>query len=176
MILNESGFKQRLIGAAVLVALAVLFLPAILDGKKAQYYEEKIIPERPVDGQLTELAASLKASSKSNKTTSNKQKNAVTTTSKAVSPTAKPLTGKEAAYIVQVASFADVNNANKLVARLKSQNLKAFVRKKITKDGLKLSQVLVGPMLLKSEAEVVLQQLKGKLDLKAVIVEYDPVK
>jgi len=172
--LNESGFKQRLIGAAVLIALAVLFLPIILDGKKAQYFEQDLIPERPVEG-FADLAASLEANSKL------KTQNAV---NKASTPTptninnskGDKLTGKEIALIVQVASFADANNAKQLVERLKSQKLKAFVgREKVKRDGKLLSRVLIGPMLKKSEADAVLLQLKKNHDLKPSIVKYDPV-
>jgi len=174
--LNESGFKQRLIGAAVLIALAVLFLPIILDGDKAQYFEQDLIPERPVDSELAELAASLHTNNNSPSSekvkTLKSEKSSTTQNNNEIK-----LTGKEISLIVQVASFADENNALKLVQRLKSQKLKAFIgRKKVTRDGKKLSRVLIGPMLLTSEADEVMAQLKDNSDLKASIVEFDPVK
>jgi DedD protein len=174
--LNESSFKQRLIGAAVLIALAVLFLPLILDGKKAQYFEEDLIPQRPVDSKMADLAASLEANS-------NIQTNQTTPTDSILTPQNNPsndkmeLTGNETAFMVQVGSFADPTNAEKLVGRLKSRQLKAFVgREKVFRDGKQLSQVFIGPMLRKSEAEEVLDKLKDNSELKASIVEFDPVK
>lgn len=45
----DSGLKQRLVGAVVLVALAVIFLPMLLDGSGARerLNEDIAIPERP---------------------------------------------------------------------------------------------------------------------------------
>lgn len=45
----EDGLKQRLIGAIVLIALAVIFLPAILDGKKQVKTKSEAVelPDRP---------------------------------------------------------------------------------------------------------------------------------
>lgn len=45
----EDGLKQRLIGAIVLIALAVIFLPAILDGKKQVQTKSEavVVPDRP---------------------------------------------------------------------------------------------------------------------------------
>ncbi len=172
--MNQSGFKQRLIGAAVLIALAVLFLPVILDGKKAQYFEEALIPSLPEDNQFAELGASLEASSASRQL----QSQSIEEQSANISPQTTPeLSGNETWFIVQVASFADESNAKKLVARLKSQHLKAFKgHEKVIRNGQKLSRVLVGPMLLKGEAEAVLKQLKDNKDLKPSIVEYDLAK
>lgn len=47
--LLDSGLKQRLVGAAVLVALAVIFLPMLLDGSGARerLNEDIAIPEQP---------------------------------------------------------------------------------------------------------------------------------
>lgn len=47
--LLDSGLKQRLVGAVVLVALAVIFLPMLLDGSGARERldEEIAIPEQP---------------------------------------------------------------------------------------------------------------------------------
>lgn len=167
--MNDTGFKQRLIGAAVLIALAVLFLPVILDGKKAQYFEENLIPEIPEDSQMAELAASLSES-------------AITTTEEQITINETNTTGTDAnktalAYIVQVASFASEENAKQLVGRLKSQHLKAFVgREKVSRDGQLLSRVLIGPMLNKTDAEKTLSKLESNKDFKASVVEFDPLK
>lgn len=47
--LLDSGLKQRLVGAVVLVALAVIFLPMLLDGSGARdrLNEDIAIPEQP---------------------------------------------------------------------------------------------------------------------------------
>jgi DedD protein len=45
----EDGLKQRLVGAIALIGLAVIFLPALLDGKKDTITDRKpvVLPERP---------------------------------------------------------------------------------------------------------------------------------
>jgi DedD protein len=53
----DSALKQRLIGAAVLVVLAVIFLPMVLDGTTGEGGEaiSLDVPQQPADGMRTEV-------------------------------------------------------------------------------------------------------------------------
>jgi len=48
----EPNIKNRVTGAIVLVALAVIFLPLILDGQKKNQILESQIPDKPIKGEI----------------------------------------------------------------------------------------------------------------------------
>ena len=49
---SEPNIRNRVAGAVVLVSLAVIFLPLILDGKKKNQILESYIPESPKSGEI----------------------------------------------------------------------------------------------------------------------------
>ncbi len=49
---TEPNITQRLTGASVLIALAVIFLPLILDGQKKNKVLDSQIPEKPISGEI----------------------------------------------------------------------------------------------------------------------------
>lgn len=49
---SEPLIKYRLTGASVLIAVAVIFLPLILDGQKKNQILESKIPEKPISGEI----------------------------------------------------------------------------------------------------------------------------
>ncbi len=48
----EPNIRNRVAGAVVLVSLAVIFLPLILDGKKKTQILDSYIPEKPASGEI----------------------------------------------------------------------------------------------------------------------------
>jgi DedD protein len=49
---TEPNIKYRVTGALVLIALAVIFLPLLLDGQKKNQILESNIPDKPVTGEI----------------------------------------------------------------------------------------------------------------------------
>ena len=49
---TEPNIKYRVTGAMVLIALAVIFLPLILDGQKKNQILDSKIPEKPISGEI----------------------------------------------------------------------------------------------------------------------------
>ncbi len=186
--MTQSGFKQRLIGAIVLIALAVLFLPVIFDGKKSQQFDENFINEPEQNSELMELAIALEEQAKVQNPTNKSEKSsflANKTESKSKVVDDKSLITKNSTsfitksnnFVVQVASFAEQANATKLVSKLKSQGLKAYIgREKFKRAGRNMIRVLVGPMLYEKQAIQVVEQIKKSEGLKAEVVEFDPLK
>ncbi len=170
----DSGLKQRLVGAAVLIALAVLFLPAILDGRKAQYFEDALIPPEPHDAKLDKLAQQLAKNSSQSKLGEPKKHSHPNVTEQGIKNKPAIL---QTAFIIQVASLGDQNNATKLVNALKKQGFKAFIgREKVKRNGILLSRVLIGPIILRSRADKIMQQIKKNNQIDASVVVFDPRK
>lgn len=173
----DSGLKQRLVGAAVVIALAVLFLPAILDGRKAQYFDAALIPDTPSDAKLQKLAQQLAKNKRTVKTLKPNTQSSHSNTNKTQSQQVKDHSELKNAFIIQVASFSDKSNAVKLVETLKKSGFNAFVgREKVKRNGKLLSKVFIGPVIKRSEAEKIMQTIKKTNKLNASIVVYDPRK
>lgn len=68
----EPNIRNRVAGAVVLVSLAVIFLPLILDGKKKNQVLESTIPDKPKSGEiiLVNIEENTKDDSSAGETTS----------------------------------------------------------------------------------------------------------
>ncbi len=83
-------------------------------------------------------------------------------------------TGVANAWIVQVASFSNEGNANKLKERLQAKGYKAYVKAAPTSSGKVLQRVFVGPELKKSVAEKHKAEIEATFKLKALLHEFKP--
>ncbi|MCG9696395.1 SPOR domain-containing protein [Shewanella sp. Isolate11] len=199
----SSQFQNRLVGVIVIVALGVIFLPDILDGKK-QHQEEQFaeIPLRPTQADSFAETPDIEAidlsqteaqfSEPENEQTSDEvslseDKSQVTPTNtqqkvKSQEPVAKETAPKHQAeaisgpaYTLQLGSFKNAANVNGLVKRLRDNGFRAYTLPNKPVDG-SLTKVFVGPDVSMSK----LQKLQKKVDqltgLKSAVVSYNPVE
>ena len=82
---------------------------------------------------------------------------------------------KAAAYVIQLGSFGNKTNANKLVSKLKNKNYKAYLSNGKS-NGKTIYRVLVGPILKRDQAESKISGITKLTGLKPIIVTYDPLK
>lgn len=190
----SSQFQNRLVGVIVLVALGVIFLPDILDGKKQQQEEQFAeIPLRPGLEESFDAAAEFEAidlSSAEAQFASDKQD-----TSKA--PKAEPSrkdSAKQApkqataqnkvtkesviagsAYTLQLGSFKNAANVNALVKRLRIKGFRAYTLPQTPVDG-ELTKVFVGPDVSMGKLQKLQKELDKLTGLKSAVVSYDPVE
>ncbi len=224
---TEPNIKNRVTGAIVLVALAVIFLPLILDGQKKNQILKSQIPEKPIKGEIIlvnvdDLGSSMASSSnkknnpsqekapvtkkpgfevqkqqQTNKTEADKIATQKTETNsrtniKSALPeikTTKPDVVvskpeevrrdrpdyKSAAFVIQLGSFGNKTNANKLVSRLKKAGYKAYLSVGKS-NGKPIHRVLVGPILKRNQAESKIAALAKLSGLNPMIVTYDPLR
>lgn len=222
----DNSLKQRIIGAVVLIALAIIFLPSILKDKVVKGNFESKIPAKPEELQtykidtrkIDDLIADNKKNQsieednrssrtmvKANQTSSlNEQKeispnssaaeSTEQTTPKAISNTekvAQSSTGdkkdtkkaknkisehyKDAAWIIQVASFSKQTNAANLVKKLQDKKYKSY-RRKVTAEGKTVYRVFVGPYIHKKDASKVIKKISQLSESSALIKPFDPVE
>lgn len=190
--MDENHLKQRIVGAIVLVALAVIFIPMLLSGDKDKGMSifgtnippkpanvakvktleipspqqppatEKVI-RTPVDEQNVE---SVKADSR--KPGSKAEKPAAVSK---VEPSVTTKSKDAKAWAVQVGSFSNPDNALGLRNKLRQNGYHAFVEKVTTSKG-EVYRVRVGPEVKRSEAEALQQELQTKLKLKGLVVAH----
>lgn len=199
--MNEK-LKQRLVGAVVLVSLAVIFLPMLLDGggerssmpvfgsnipdKPDYQFEPLDIPLQPVktvDEKQPVLIDKAEPAPKPATTAPDKPK----TTDTQVSPkpegrqqsltdpapvAAPKATSEQAAWVVQVGSFSQSSNALTLRDKLRKKGFTAFVEKLKT-EGKIIYRVRIGPELQRASAEKHLKRLQRIMGMKGIVMEHD---
>jgi DedD protein len=190
----EVTLKQRLIGAVVLIALAVIFVPMILDGsgwKKSVVSNIKVQPEPkftfgselPDPKQLDELPALERGNGSDAKQTMADKKSESETQS-AVEQTPTPEVAKAMAnhiktdptlgtWVVQVAAFGEKNKALVLQGKLLAGNYLAFTEKSTTENKV-LYRVKVGPKLKRENAEKLRDKIKKEYGLTGSFVTNHP--
>ncbi len=192
----NQGTKQRIVGTVVLLTLAFIFLPIVFDGQGS--YEPamtsripdspqvSILPEpvqsRPIIIAETETEAEL-ASPASNDAAGAEVPIAVEAAPESVGgTTSEPVFSREVpqldraglpqAWVVQLASFADVENARNLLARLQSAGYKAYIRSVVGDQGGR-SRVLVGPWVVRARADETQTELQAQFQLAGMVVAYE---
>lgn len=181
--------KQRLVGAAVLVALAVIFLPELLrsPGEGTMSSVDLEIPPAPEPTTNLELppppvvpATDSRASTSPSETKlvpadppapaapADKPDQAGTGT--AFTPRAIPMevTPDLVGWVVQVGSFTDPRNAARLQQQLREAGFAAFTES-VAADGRTWRRVRVGPELSRADAERLQAQLASDFGIDGLI-------
>ena len=196
----NQGAKQRIVGTVVLLTLAFIFLPIVFDGQGS--YEPamtsripdspqvSILPEpvqsRPIIIAETETETEREAelaSPASNDAAGAEVPIAVEAAPESVGgTTSEPVFSREVpqldraglpqAWVVQLASFADVENARNLLARLQSAGYKAYIRSVVGDQGGR-SRVLVGPWVVRARADETQTELQAQFQLAGMVVAYE---
>jgi DedD protein len=183
--------RQRLVGAAVLAGLAVIFLPALLDdsGIEEPRIEATNIPPKPDSGEFSSRIVPLdtEPAPVTNAETAPvpvaPESPAATKTPPATAPApaipeppASPSpqdtqrTGV-VAWVVQLGSFDSEKNATDLEKRLQKAGYAAFIDKHYPAEGRKY-RVRVGPELARAKADGIRDKLEKELKIKGIVVRY----
>lgn len=197
MALLDRGLKQRIVGALVLVALAVIFLPMLLtredelrhvrveappmprmpehaEIRTAPVAVPEPLPDEPVPGAPGAPIASLPQPPAP--TAEPSRPPAATPSASAPAPaTVKaPEARLDTSHLpvtwsVQLASLSNRDNALKLQKTLRGQGYNAYVR---TFEGM--NRVFVGPVIERAEANRLRDQLRRQHKLDGIVVRFQP--
>lgn len=188
--MEEGRLKQRLIGAVVLVALAVIFIPMLLSGgremdmpvfgsnvpersaeiENIKHIDIKEIEKKapaPVNPKRIPIAHDLPEPA----VVKEKQTKSIVESVVKLSAKEKKPVQKNAVWAVQVGSFSKRSNALGLKDKLQKKKIPAFVER-IMKNNKASYRVRVGPETTKKKAEVLKQKLKKELKLDGLIVKH----
>jgi len=200
----EQKLKERLVGAAVLVAVAVIFIPIIFtDTQETEVILGSNIPEKPETNFSSRIVPVIESddepsstpndlenveSGKSQKSdnliieqkvvaekvlsaSENKAEKQAMEQKEATTEVEGSTTVGLSAWIVQLGSFTEEDNAQSLNTKLRQAGYPSFVEP-IKKDGKISYRVRVGPEIKRSEADSLLKKLKEKMQLDGIIVSY----
>ena len=191
--------KERLVGAAVLVVIAVIFIPMLLTGpmdsgsitktnipdRPTEKFHSKLIPItnslKPVTGIDKAISAAISEKQPIEMSNEVQVNIAEKTELKSASSNAdkKPIQKKSVkdkqvgltAWVVQLGSFSSKVNADKLNLGLRKSGFPAFVEP-LTQKGETSYRVRVGPEILRSDADALLKKIKTKMKLDGIVLNY----
>ena len=197
----DQNTKQRLVGITVIFALAVIFLPMILDGSGVQQntlkvvippppvsnfnleFKQKIIELRSKVEELPELRSQVAdEASSTNKIARDKDSASTPTTvaqktDRVVAAQSIPVsnsaqTGGDT-WVLQVASFKDKPKALIQRDKLRKSNIAAVFVEQFHIDSQVIYRVRLGPFVKRDKAKVALNKLKSKYDIDGLIMRYE---
>jgi DedD protein len=178
----EPRLKQRLVGATVLVALAVIFLPELLrptgDRRPSEVELELPPPPRPEPAlslpPAPPAAVEPPAPSVARPPADTGQGLAAADADPAAgqdepaSASALRVSPDLAAWAVQLGSFGDPENATRLQARLREAGFRAYTEQ-VEAQGRTLQRVRVGPEPSRADAERLQAEIAARLGIEGII-------
>lgn len=178
----DKGLKQRMVGALVLVALAVIFLPMLFsrpDEQRQVVVDAPVMPSMPAMPEHSVVPVEVPEPEPIPEPPQPPQAEAepmaepVVTAPPQAEP-AKPVSHLDAnslpvSWSVQLASLSSRERAIELQQRLRAQGYNAYVR---SVDGM--NRVFVGPVIERAEANRLRDQLNRQQKLNGFIVRFQP--
>ena len=193
--MNRESLKKRVVGAIVLVALGVIFIPYILSNDSTDTgisdtnigqkpadllaLENREPPAKPVKPYkpvqtTTPIINDVANAKPAPKEDPIKEKpiELKPDTTKPAPVEAKPTeTSNKVVWVVQVASFSSRSNAIRLRDKLKKADHTSFVES-ISANGKTIYRVRVGPFIKHDDAEKSQKQIIDKFKLNAVVLKH----
>ncbi len=160
MALLERGLKQRIVGALVLIALAVIFLPMLFTREDESRQVVVEAPPRPQAPAMPSVEVQPPPSQPQ---------------PPAAPPSPPPAEKRLDAnnlpqsWSVQLASLSNRARAEELQKTLRSQGYNAYIR---SFDGM--NRVFVGPVIQRAEADRLRDQLSKQQKLNGFVVRFQP--
>jgi DedD protein len=171
----DDGLKQRLVGALVLLALAVIFLPVLFDRDPMAPVERasQIPPAPEVITVTIDPPQELDPPETAPEPETMYVPEEANEVSEAPEPPGLAADGTPKAWVLQVASFREKDLAENLRTKLAQLNYEAYTRVVAYKNGM-VHRVYVGPKLDKNS----LLQQKGTIErdlgLQTLVLPFTP--
>ena len=158
----QQRLTDRLVGAAVLVVIAVIFIPMLLTYPLKPATTVKKDDSVNEDPGITDIIKG-KALAKPQDITLAK--------AKSDDSTSKDKQIDLIAWVVQLGSFSSKVNADKLNLKLRKSGFPAFVEP-LKQENETVYRVRVGSKLLRADADVLLEKIKTKMKLDGIVLNY----
>lgn len=171
----DDGLKQRLIGALVLLALAVIFLPVLFDRDPITPVDRASqIPPPP---EIITVEISPPTVPEDFESVPSPEDMYIPEEVDEVPPTPEPAglaaDGTPKSWVLQVASFRDQDHAERLRAQLVEKGYSAYTRQVTYKNG-SINRVYVGPKLDKQTLLRDKDDIYRQFGLQALVLPFAP--
>lgn len=184
-----SKFQSRLVGTIILVAVGVIVLPDVLDGKKLHYKEEfasiPIKPELEGDVEVFEVLdpveddialpdspveAIVQESSQPETVTASKESKVDDNVEIAIKPVTEKNEYQDSAWIIQLMALKNADNAKNVVKDLQKRGYQAHTKQEKT-----FTRVIIGPDISKSKLERQIKELEKITGSKGQLLKFKPL-
>ncbi|WP_157982779.1 SPOR domain-containing protein [Aliidiomarina minuta] len=183
-----SPLQNRIVGTVIIVALAVIFLPDLLDGNKIQRDDElETIPLRP-ELSTEQQRAQFPEDFEQQIAAAEPAEEALTAVDEEsaepeeFSSPREPVAGRlpqadesngAPAWVIRLGAFRNAENVNRLVEELQEAGFSAYSRSTRNQSG-ELNILLVGPDLDAEALRAQLTELQEITGLEGQVVRYQP--
>ena len=176
---KQTNLKQRLTGALVLIALAVIFLPIFLNGEGQQQAllieQEMFAKPAPPKSRLQEPVQSATAPTVAPlvqdwKKHINAARESIDT-SNSTEPPKKADVRLVKPWAIQVGSFGNKDNAKKLRDRLNAAGFEAYIQD-LSNQQKPVHRVRIGPVRSLKKARLMSQQVAASEKRETLVVPY----
>jgi DedD protein len=170
----KDGFKQRIVGATVLIALSIILWPIFMGTEQSRYVVlESSIPDAPKFDRFEIKPA--KPNPDIKPVGSYQEKLALERAEKTPLDDSKVLdnSGMPTSWVIQLGAFSDQGNIDKLVANLRVNKYKVFTNK-FSKDGKLLTKIFIGPFVELKEADTKKQAIDKQYKLNSTVEKFIP--
>jgi len=171
----DDGLKQRLVGALVLLALAVIFLPVLFDrDPMAPVDRTTQVPRAP-----EVITVAINPPEEPERVEFVPEPSAMYVPEEADQVAATPEPpgfaddGTPKAWVLQIASFREKDSAENLRAKLAQQKYEAYTRVVSYKNGT-VHRVYVGPKLDKESLLLQKAAIERDLNLQTLVLPFTP--
>lgn len=169
----DDGLKQRLVGAIVLLALAVIFVPVLFDRERMEPIDTQTQIPPPPEIEVVQLP---KPSSPEWVEPAPEPQSMFTPAEDQAVPSApEPATEEPLAegksWVLQVASFRSEEHAEGLRRRLVDMGYPAYTRRVSFKNG-DITRVYVGPKLDKPALLEIKKTIDQRLKVESLLLEF----
>ncbi len=152
--------KQRMVGTAVLVGLAVIFVPMVLDGPVEQNAQPPQSVGMPLELPAEQGSAPAEIEPSESETTAS------------VEPTPAPAeVATGAGWAVQLGSFSTGANAEALAQKVNDAGFNAFVQR-VQVDNGTMYRVRIGPLVERDAATALAARVTRETEERAVVVPH----
>ncbi|GAB3290616.1 SPOR domain-containing protein [Pseudidiomarina andamanensis] len=177
-----SQLQNRIVGSVILIALAVIILPELFDGKPQQKQESfEAIPLQP-EVEVAEVPAKSVPQQEKLPDSLDQVETleidaddapAIKTAQKKTPDAPSNAELQQPGWIIQLGVFRNQASVDRLVKELRAAGYPAYREVVQTADGPR-NKLLVGPGLVKEELEADLPKLKELTDLNGRVFRYEP--
>lgn len=187
LFLSESTLKYRVVGALiVIVSLLIAWLLLVrFDQKRIEAEISQPLP-KPINIETFSVPASFDQKNEQNLKQSIESDGVDSDNTEQPMPTDQQIAqekypfssgfdhqGLPIAFVIQVASFKDIDNAKKLKTQLIKDNYSAYIKRSSVKDDNNY-RVFVGPKLNRARANKLSKTLSKQYKLQTLVVQFKP--
>ncbi|MEZ8605624.1 SPOR domain-containing protein [Vibrio sp. 10N.239.311.G01] len=187
-----SKFQSRLVGTIILVAIGVIVLPDVLDGKKLHYKEEfASIPIKPEldsnvevfevldpvedkialpDSPVEQVVESGRTDNSNTQTASSSNDKEADKVAVVVKPVPEKNEYQDSAWIIQLMALKNADNAKNVVKDLQKRGYQAHTKQEKT-----FTRVIIGPDVSKSKLERQIKELEKITGSKGQLLKFKPL-